>query len=54
MVSLVLAAIMAAVGVPGVSLHAQKKPRVNPLIAKLEVGAAALTNTDWTFIDRPD
>ena len=51
MASLAVAAIMAAVGALGVSLHAQKKPRVNPLIAKLEVGAAALTNTDWTFID---
>jgi 4-hydroxy-2-oxoheptanedioate aldolase len=35
----------------GTTLKAQKKPRVNPLIAKLVAGEAALTNTDWMFID---
>ena len=28
----------------------QQKPRVNPLIARLEQGQAALSGTDWMFI----
>jgi len=29
----------------------QQKPRVNPLIARLEQGLGALSGTDWMFID---
>jgi 4-hydroxy-2-oxoheptanedioate aldolase len=32
-------------------LQAQAKPRINPLIAKVEAGQPALTPTDWMFID---
>jgi 4-hydroxy-2-oxoheptanedioate aldolase len=32
-------------------VRAQSKPRLNPLIAKLEAGQPALTPTDWMFID---
>jgi 4-hydroxy-2-oxoheptanedioate aldolase len=41
--------MLIAAGSPAVG--AQQKPRLNPLIAKLEAGQPALTNTDWMFID---
>ena len=32
-------------------LEAQRRPRLNPLIARLEKGEVALTGRDWLFID---
>ena len=43
--------VVSAVGLWIASPEAQRKPRLNPLIAKLVAGEPALTPTDWTFID---
>jgi hypothetical protein len=32
-------------------IFAQQKPRLNPLIARVQQGQAALSGTDWMFID---
>src|SRR5271168_883787 len=52
--ALATAGRLLACGLPGVyqTLTAQpRKPRLNPLIAKLEQGKAVLTPNDWAFID---
>lgn len=49
--ALVLSFCLAPFAPLPVALHAQSKPRLNPLIARLEAGEVALTPRDWMFID---
>jgi 4-hydroxy-2-oxoheptanedioate aldolase len=48
---LAFVAAVAAAAAVAPSLQAQRRVRLNPLIAKLEAGQVAYTGVDWTFID---